>query len=63
MIKRNRKMQSLFHWDGVQSISWIETDSGDKGKVSIHGMKLGYTENLEDCCRPWKWVKNEKRAE
>jgi len=33
--------------DGVQSISWIETDSGDIGEVSTRGIGFGYMESLE----------------
>jgi hypothetical protein len=33
--------------DGVQSISWIETDSGDIGEVSARGMRFGYMESLQ----------------
>jgi len=43
----SREMRSLFHRDGVQSISWIETDSGDIGESRARGMGSGYMESLE----------------
>jgi len=38
----SREMRGLFHWDGIQPISWIETDSGDIGESSARGMGFGY---------------------
>ena len=33
--------------DGVQPVSWIETDSGDIEEVSTRGIRFGYTESLK----------------
>jgi hypothetical protein len=33
--------------DGVQSISWIKTDSGDIGELGTRGIGFGYMESRE----------------
>jgi len=33
--------------DGVQPISWIETDSGELREARTRGMGFGYVESLE----------------
>ena len=45
--------------DGVQPISWIETDSGDIGEVRTRGMGFGSMESLEGYSGPRKWIENE----
>jgi len=56
-------MWNLLHWDGLQSVLWIETNSGDIGEVSTRGMGLGYMESLESSFCSWNGIKNDNRVE
>ena len=55
----SREMRSLFHWEGVQPISWIETDSGDIGEIITRSMGFGDMDSPEENSGPWKRIKNE----
>ena len=49
--------------DGVQSIAWIEANSGNIGEASLRGLGFRDTESLEGHFGPRKWIKKEYRAD
>ena len=55
----SREMRNLFHWDGIQSVSWIETVGGDIGEVSTRGMGFGHMGTLEGYSVARKLTKKE----
>ena len=55
--------QNSFHWDGLQLISWIETDSGDIRGKGARGMDFGYMESLKGPFWPRNRIKNDKRSD